>query len=158
MVSDSWRPHGLYSSWNSPGQHTGVDRLPSPGDLPNPGIKRRSPALQADSLPAESQGKHKNTGAGNLSLLQWIFPTKELNQGHLHCRRILYQLSHQGSPYSIVSEFIIYFNEFWTTGKYNDNSIQKNILTQDLMVTGNLCVFINVKYSCLENPMDGGAW
>ena len=158
MVSDSFRPHGLYSSWNSPGQHTGVDRLPSPGDLPNPGIKRRSPSLQADSLPAESQGKHKNTGAGNLSLLQWIFPTKELNQGHLHCRRILYQLSHQGSPYSIVSEFIIYFNEFWTTGKYNDNSIQKNILTQDLMVTGNLCVFINVKYCCLENPMDGGAW
>ena len=158
MVSDSFRPHGLYSSWNSPGQHTGVDRLPSPGDLPNPGIKRRSPSLQADSLPAESQGKHKNTGAGNLSILQWIFPTKELNQGHLHCRRILYQLSHQGSPYSIVSEFIIYFNEFWTTGKYNDNSIQKNILTQDLMVTGNLCVFINVKYCCLENPMDGGAW
>ena len=29
----------------------------SPGDLPNPGIKPRSPAFQADSLPAESQGK-----------------------------------------------------------------------------------------------------
>ena len=29
----------------------------SPGDLPNPGIKPRSPALQADSLPAEPQGK-----------------------------------------------------------------------------------------------------
>ena len=29
----------------------------SPGDLPNPGIKSRSPALQADSLPAEPQGK-----------------------------------------------------------------------------------------------------
>ena len=27
--------------------------FPSPGDLPNPGIKPRSPALQADSLPAE---------------------------------------------------------------------------------------------------------
>ena len=32
----------------------------SPGDLPNPGIKYRSPALQADSLPAEPQGKPKN--------------------------------------------------------------------------------------------------
>ena len=31
--------------------------FPSPGDLPNPGIKPRSPALQADSLPAEPQGK-----------------------------------------------------------------------------------------------------
>jgi len=26
---------------------------PSPGDLPNPGIEPRSPALQADSLPSE---------------------------------------------------------------------------------------------------------
>ena len=32
---------------------------PSPGDLPNPGIKPRSPALRVDSLPAEPQGKPK---------------------------------------------------------------------------------------------------
>ena len=31
--------------------------FPSPGDLPNPGIEPRSPALQADSLPTELQGK-----------------------------------------------------------------------------------------------------
>ena len=31
--------------------------FPSPGDLPNPGIKPRSHALQADSLSAEPQGK-----------------------------------------------------------------------------------------------------
>ena len=31
--------------------------FPSPEDLPNPAIKPRSPALQADSLPAEPQGK-----------------------------------------------------------------------------------------------------
>ena len=31
--------------------------FPSPGDLPNPGIKPRSPALQADSFPTELQGK-----------------------------------------------------------------------------------------------------
>ena len=31
--------------------------FPSLGDLSNPGIKPRSPALQADSLPAEPQGK-----------------------------------------------------------------------------------------------------
>ena len=29
-----------------------------PRDLPDPGIKPRSPALQADSLPAEPPGKH----------------------------------------------------------------------------------------------------
>ena len=47
------------------------------GNLPNPGIKPRSPTLQADSLPAEPQGKPKNTGVGSLSLLQQIFPTQE---------------------------------------------------------------------------------
>ena len=35
---------------------------------------------------------------GNLSLLQRIFPTQGLNPGLLHCRWILYQLRHQGSP------------------------------------------------------------
>ena len=75
--------------------------FPSPGDLPNPGIKLRSPMLQADSLPAEPQAKLKNTGMSSLSLLQWIFPTQELNWDLLHCRHILYQLSYQGSPSSI---------------------------------------------------------
>ena len=54
--------------------------------LPNPGIEPRSPALQADSLPAEPQGKPKNTGVGNLSLLQGIFLTQEPNWGLLRCR------------------------------------------------------------------------
>ena len=35
---------------------------PAPGDLPNPGIEPRSPALQADSLPAEPHGKIQNVG------------------------------------------------------------------------------------------------
>ena len=48
----------------------------SPGNLLNPGIEPRSPSLQADSLPAEPQGKPKNTGVGSLSLLQRIFPTR----------------------------------------------------------------------------------
>ena len=58
VVSNSLRPHGLYSPWNSTGQ---------------------------------------NTGVGSLSLFQGIFQTLELNPGLLHCRWILYQLSHMGS-------------------------------------------------------------
>ena len=58
VVSDSLRPHGLYSPWNSPGQ---------------------------------------NTGVGSCSLLQRIFPTQGLKPDLLHCRWILYHLSHQGS-------------------------------------------------------------
>ena len=59
VTSDSLRPNGLYSPWNSPGQ---------------------------------------NTGVGNLSLLQGIFPTQRLNPGVRHCRQILYQLSYKGGP------------------------------------------------------------
>ena len=76
----------------------GLLPFPSPGHLQNPGIEPRSPPLQADSLPAEPPGKPKNTGVGSLSLLQGIFPTRELNQGLLHSRQIFYQLCYQGSP------------------------------------------------------------
>ena len=41
--------------------------FPSPGDLPDPGIELRSPALQADSLPIELQGKPN-------MLKKWDFP------------------------------------------------------------------------------------
>ena len=71
---------------------------PPPGDLPNPGIEPRSSTLRADSLPSESPGKPKNIGMGGLFLFQGIFPTQESNWGLLHCRRVLYQLSYQGSP------------------------------------------------------------
>ena len=49
-------------------------------------------------LPAEPQRKHKKSGVGSLPLLQRIFLTQELNWCLLHHRRILYQLSYQGSP------------------------------------------------------------
>ena len=59
-----------YSPWNSPGQNIGVGSLSvSPGDLPNPGIESRSPALRADSLQAEPQGKF------NFTLILELFNT-----------------------------------------------------------------------------------
>ena len=79
--------------WSGKPSHPILDRV-----LPNPGTEPRSPALQADSVPAEPQGKSKNTGVSSLSLLQQIFHTQELNWGLLHCRQILYQLSHQEGP------------------------------------------------------------
>ena len=41
--------------------------LPSPRNLPNPRIELGSPALQADSLPAEPQGKPNTTGVGRVA-------------------------------------------------------------------------------------------
>ena len=73
--------------------------FPSPGDFSQPRDRTEvSHTLQADSLPAEPQGKPKNIGVSSLSLLQRIFPTKESNQCLLHCRCILYQPSYEGSP------------------------------------------------------------
>ena len=40
----------------------------------------------------------QNTGVGSLPLLHRIFPTQGLNPGLPHCKWVLYQLSHKGSP------------------------------------------------------------
>ena len=100
---------------------------PSPGDLSDPGIKTRSPALQADfllseplsesesrSVMSDSMRPHglyspwnspgQNTEVGSLSLLQGIFPTQGSNPGIPHCRQIPCRLSHQGNPRQWPSE------------------------------------------------------
>ena len=97
-------PHGLKPArllcpWGFSRQEYWSGLLcPPPGDLANPGIKPRFPTLQTDSLPCDPPRKPKNTGVGSLSLLQQIFPSQESNQGLLHFRQILYQLSYQESP------------------------------------------------------------
>ena len=64
-MSESLRPHGLYSPWNSPGQNAGVGSLSLLRGSSQPRdqtFTARSPTLQADSLPAESQGEMKTCG------------------------------------------------------------------------------------------------
>ena len=58
-------PPGSSVHEDSPGKNTGI--CPPPGDLPNPGIKPRSPALQADSLLSEPPTRHEElrTPAGH---------------------------------------------------------------------------------------------
>ena len=72
--------------------------LPSPRDLPYPGVEPRSPTLQADSLPAEPPGKSKNIGVGKPIPSPVDLPNQELNWDLLHCRWILHQMNYQGSP------------------------------------------------------------
>ena len=57
-----------------------------------------SDSLQPHGLYSPWNSLGQNTGVGSCSLLQGIFPTQGLNPGLPHCRRILYQLSHEGSP------------------------------------------------------------
>ena len=47
------------------------------------------------------------------SLLQGIFPTQGLNPGHLHCRQILYLLSHQGRPKILQARLQRYIKREW---------------------------------------------
>ena len=118
VMSDSLQAHGLQPARllgprNSPGKNTGVGcHALLQGIFPTQGSPR-SPTLQADSLPAEPQGKPKNTEVDSLSPLQQIFATQESNWDLLHCRRILYQPSYQSSPSkAFFSKLII--NRLWS--------------------------------------------
>ena len=66
-------------------------------------IESESRSVMSDSLWSHGlyslwNSPGQNTGVGSLSLLQGIFPTQESNPVLPHCRGILYQLSHKGSP------------------------------------------------------------
>ena len=71
--------------------------------------------LQPRGLYSPLNSPGQNTGVGGLSLLQEIFPTQGSNQGLLHCRQILYQLSHKGSPNQLYLDKNLKMNK---KGKY----------------------------------------
>ena len=138
VVSDSLRPCGLYSPWNSPGQ---------------------------------------NSGVGSLSLLQGIFPTRGSNSGLPHCRRILYQLSHQASPKGHITSHLIdgpvffFLRVFQKLYRLKVLSFPGGSAGKESACNvgdlGSIPVLGRspggghgkpLQYSCLENPMDRGAW
>ena len=51
----------------------------------------------------------ENPGVDSHSLLQEIFRTQGLNPDLPHCRQTLNRLSHQGSPYSEITNGYFYF-------------------------------------------------
>ena len=78
----------------------------------NTEIESKSHSVLSESLlphglysPQNPSGQ--NTGEGSLSLLQRIFPIQGSNPGLQHCRQILYQLSHKGSPNDNTSTSLI---------------------------------------------------
>ena len=127
MLPDSLRPHGpehtrFHCPWDFPGKNTGVGfhSFSKGSSQPRGRIEvfcigkqilyhckseSESHSVVSDSLrpcglysPQNSPGQ--NTGVGSLSFLQGIFPTQGSNPGLLHCRWVLYQLSHKGSPWA----------------------------------------------------------
>ena len=110
-------------------------------DLPDPGIKPTSAALQADSLPLSHQGSPK-------MLINYI--------------QIYDQDSHQAKVWKSFWIFLLYHD---LCGRLNNgpNSLPCAVNTHaflydGLMVGGREGNGTSLQYSCLENPMDGGAW
>ena len=101
VVSDSLWPHGLTMQsmeFSRPELLEGV-AFPFSRGSSQPKAWTQVSHIAGRFLPAEPQGKPKNTGVGSLCLLQGIFLTQVSNWGLLHCRQILYQLSYQGCPW-----------------------------------------------------------
>jgi len=142
-----------------------------------------SDSLQPHELYSPWNSAGQNTGVGSLSLLQGIFPTQGSNPGLPHCRWILYQLSHKGSPR--ILEWVVisfsthygYYEQIEHKNFWNGYWLKKN------MHRGAFQVVLEVKnppdnagdmrdvgispgegngnpfqYSWLENFMDRGAW
>ena len=82
-------------------------------------------SMQTHELYSPWNSPGQNTGVGSLSLLQGIFPTQGSNPGLLHCRRILYQLSHKGSPIQTENRYS-YWLIVW--------SINSNIYSQSQLL------------------------
>ena len=87
-------------------------------------MESESCSVVSDSLwphglysPWNSPGQ--NTGVGSLSLLQGIFPTQGSNPGLLHCRWILYQLSHELWCWRRLLRFP------WTAGRSNQSVLKE---------------------------------
>ena len=122
----------------------------------------------------------QNTGVVCLSLLQGIFPTHGLNPGLLHCRQILYRLSHQGSPElvsnptvkgSVLQDFRHHFvisdaNVIWSTGYKSEvsksPSFSSTSLLQKLTKFSKIIYLLGYqsiikKYLTQEQP-DGSSW
>ena len=125
----------------------------------------------------------QNTGVGSLSPLQEIFPTQASNPGLPHCRQILYQLSHKGSPR--ILEWVAYpfpRGSSWPRnqtrvsclagGFFTNWAIREAPSCKEASCQNRRCTRHNLDpgsgrfpgegygsplYSCLEKPMERGA-
>jgi len=83
----------------------------------------------------------QNTGVGSCSLLPGIFPTQRSNSGLPHCRQILYQLSHQGSPRILEWVASLFFRGSSNTGiELGSPALQADSLPADNQGS-HICIF-----------------
>ena len=94
--------------------------------------------LQPHGLYSPWNSPSQNTAVRSLFLLQGIFPTQESNPGLLHCRQILYKLSHQGNPrilewvaYAFCSRSCQIRNQGWTRVSWTAGEFFTNWATRE---------------------------
>ena len=129
---------------------------------------------QAPLCPWDSPGK--NTGVGCHFLLQGIFLTQGSNLGLPHCRQILYCLSHKGSPR--ITKWVAYPFSRGSSQPRDQTGVSciASVFPGGSEVKASACNAgglgsipgsgrspgegngTPLRYSCLENPMDVGAW
>ena len=100
----------------------------------------------------------QNIGVGSLSLLQGIFPNLGSNPGLPHCRQILYQLSHQGSPR--ILEWVAYpffRRSFRPRIQIAVSALQAGSLPAELPgIVSVICGISKEKVKVIETEWDGG--
>ena len=101
-----------------------------------------SNSLQPHGLHRPWNSPGKSARVGSLSLLQGIFPTQGFNPGLPHCRQILYQLSYQGSPNSLLRSnniplhgYITFypFIHWWTLGCFYLSAVVNNAAVNSII-------------------------
>ena len=120
VMSDSLQPHGLVHGILQARILEWV-AFPFSKGSSQPRNWTQVPRIAGRFFTSWATREAQNIGVGSLSFLQGIFPTQELNQGLLHCRRILYQLSYQGSEI-----------ELWLSLHVLSNINQTNIMQKGL--------------------------
>ena len=100
-------------------------------------------SLPGSSVHGDSKGR--NTGEGCYALPQGNFPTQESNSGLPHCRRILYCLSHQGSPSYKWNHAVL---SFWVW------VISLNVMSSRFMAGVRTAFLFRVwiRFHCMDGP------
>ena len=90
-----------------------------------------------------------SSGVGSLALLQGIFPTQESNQGCLHCRQILHQLSYHESLIHQDSQYV-------HQGRRWSHALSKSMpaLEPPEAITGSVA-FTMIRFACLALHING---
>ena len=119
-MSDSLRPHGLYSPWNSPGQNTGVGSLSLlQGNFPTQGLN--------PGLPHCWQVLYQLSHKGSPRILEWVAypfssdlpdPGIDLGSPALQVDSLPTELWRKPNPRVICSNSLIFnINIWWTQSK-----------------------------------------